>query len=66
MIGSTFAFAIVCAAGGLALGFVLARAIRRRRDTADARRRAAAPVVYASRQEARKAQREREKAARRS
>ncbi|MBM3528587.1 MAG: hypothetical protein FJX62_10875 [Alphaproteobacteria bacterium] len=62
MFGSTFTFAIVCALGGLALGFVLSRTIRGRREAADARKRAAAPVTYASRQEARKAQREREKA----
>ncbi len=66
MIASNFGtvFGIVCAAAGLALGFFLSRTIRRRRAAADSRRRAAEPVTYASRQEARKAQRQREKSGR--
>jgi hypothetical protein len=66
MIEPTLVLAVVFGVGGLALGFFLTRAIRRRREAADARKRAATPATYASRQEARKAQREREKAGRRS
>lgn len=66
MMSSNFStvFGIVCAAAGLALGFYMSRTIRRRRAAADARRRAAEPVTYASRQEARKAQRQRDKSGR--
>jgi preprotein translocase subunit SecG len=70
MIGSTLVLAVVFGVAGLALGYILTRTIRRRRpmrrrEAADARKRAAAPVAYVSRQEARKAQRAREKAERR-
>jgi positive regulator of sigma E activity len=46
---------------GLALGFYLARQYRRRRAASEAKQRAATPVVHASRQAARKAEREQRK-----
>jgi len=46
---------------GLGLGLGLAFVIRRFRIRSEERRRAATPIVYASRQDARRAAREREK-----
>jgi hypothetical protein len=46
---------------GLALGIFLARMIRRRRAAAARRHRDATPAVYASRQDLRRAERERRK-----
>ena len=55
---------IVWAAVGLGIGCGLAYLIRRWRGARAQRRRDATPIVYASRQEARKAARQREKATR--
>ena len=48
------------------MGFGLAYLIRRWRSTREQKRRDATPIVYASRQEARKAAREREKTRRKA
>ena len=54
-------FGIVCAVLGVAAGIFLSRMIRRRWALAEQRKRAATPPTYASRQEMRKAERERSK-----
>ena len=51
----------ILALAGLALGIFLSRIIRRRRGESVARKRAATPTVYASRQDMRRAERERRK-----
>lgn len=54
-------FGVVAAVAGVAAGIFLSRIIRRRRDAAAKKKRDATPRVYASRQEMRKAERERAK-----
>jgi hypothetical protein len=54
-------FGVVAAVAGVAAGIFLSRIIRRRRDAAAQKKRDATPRVYASRQEMRKAERERAK-----
>ena len=54
-------FGIVCAVLGVAAGIYLSRILRRRWDLDKQRKGAATPPTYASRQEMRKAERERSK-----
>jgi hypothetical protein len=54
-------FGVICAVLGLAAGIFLSRVIRRQREASAKRKRDATPPVYASRQEMRKAERERAK-----
>ncbi len=54
-------FGVVAAIAGIAAGIFLSRIIRRRRDATAQKKRDATPKVYASRQEMRKAERERAK-----
>lgn len=54
-------FGVVCAVLGVAAGIYLSRIIRRKRTETDQRKRDARPPSYASRQEMRKAERERAK-----
>lgn len=54
-------FGVVCAVLGVAAGIFLSRTIRNRRAATEQRKRDATPKVYASRQEQRKAEREKAK-----
>ena len=54
-------FGVVCAVLGVVAGIYLSRTIRRRRAETEARKRAMTPPSYASRQEMRKAEREKAK-----
>ena len=54
-------FGVLCAVLGLVAGIVLSRMIRRRRAVTEQHRRDKTPAVYASRQEMRKAEREKAK-----
>ena len=54
-------FGIVCAVLGLAAGIYLSRIIRNRMDASSQRKRDQTPKVYASRQDMRKAEREKAK-----
>lgn len=54
-------FGVICAVLGIVAGIYLSRMIRQRRDVSAKRKRDATPPTYASRQEMRKAEREKAK-----
>lgn len=54
-------FGVICAVLGVVAGIYLSRMIRSRRDADAKRKRSATPPTYASRQEMRKAEREKAK-----